>query len=120
MGEGVRLRLAAAIFAALFLLAAIVQWNDPDPVRWILAYGAVSVLSLAAAFGQRWRLPSALLCAGLALAALFFTPHLARAPAEVFASFAMKDEGVELAREAAGLWLCFLWTLVLTLHAGRG
>ena len=32
----------------MFLLGAILQYNDPDPVRWILVYGAATVACLLA------------------------------------------------------------------------
>jgi hypothetical protein len=38
------LRLASGLFAALFLLGAIVQINDPDPLRWMLLYLAAAAL----------------------------------------------------------------------------
>jgi hypothetical protein len=31
--------------AALFSLSAVVQLNDPDPLRWILVYAAAASLS---------------------------------------------------------------------------
>lgn len=34
------------VVAGLFLLFALVQWNDPDPALWILFYGAMSVIYL--------------------------------------------------------------------------
>jgi transmembrane protein TMEM220 len=32
--------------ALLFAFAAALQFNDPDPIRWIAIYGAACVLSL--------------------------------------------------------------------------
>jgi hypothetical protein len=37
--------------AVLFLLFAFIQINDPDPVIWILIYGAMAVICVMAAFG---------------------------------------------------------------------
>ncbi len=39
------------ILAALFLLFAFVQVNDPDPLLWILVYGSMAVLAVLAMFG---------------------------------------------------------------------
>lgn len=39
------------ILAALFILFAFVQINDPDPVLWILIYGLMAVACILAAFG---------------------------------------------------------------------
>lgn len=45
-------RVLNAAWCLLFVYAVSVQFNDPDPVRWILAYGAGAVLSgWAAALG---------------------------------------------------------------------
>lgn len=38
------------ILAVLFLLFAIVQYNDPDPFVWIAIYGIVAVVCALAAF----------------------------------------------------------------------
>ena len=40
------------ILALLFALFAIVQYNDPDPLRWIVLYGFVAFISLMAGFGR--------------------------------------------------------------------
>jgi hypothetical protein len=34
----------APIACLLFLLSAAVQWNDPDPLRWILIYATAAML----------------------------------------------------------------------------
>ncbi|MEO8587953.1 MAG: transmembrane 220 family protein [Flavobacteriales bacterium] len=40
------------LLAVIFALFAYVNLNDPDPVQWVLAYGATSVLFGCAAFGR--------------------------------------------------------------------
>jgi hypothetical protein len=44
------MRILNFILAVLFLLFAFVQINDPDPVIWILIYGAMAVLCIMAIF----------------------------------------------------------------------
>lgn len=44
------MRIVNFILAIMFLLFAFVQINDPDPVVWILIYGAMAVLSIMAIF----------------------------------------------------------------------
>ena len=39
------------LVGVLFLLFAIVQYNDPDPWEWILIYGAIAFFSLLSAAG---------------------------------------------------------------------
>lgn len=36
----------------LFLLAVAVQWNDPDPVRWMAIYGAAFGVCLVVALSR--------------------------------------------------------------------
>mgnify|MGYP002631403983 CR=1 FL=1 len=49
------------VAAAAFLGFAAVQWNDPDPLRWILVYLAgVAVLVADAADRLHWGLAAAL------------------------------------------------------------
>ncbi len=38
--------------AALFFLFALVQYNDPDPVQWMLLYGGVAVLYVLYGLGR--------------------------------------------------------------------
>ena len=46
------MRRAAFFFAVLFLLAALLQWNDPDPAIWMAGYGLAAALSALAAIGR--------------------------------------------------------------------
>ena len=45
--------------AAMFAAAALLQYNDPDPVRWVLVYGAAAVLSGVAAWRGAVPFPAA-------------------------------------------------------------
>jgi hypothetical protein len=51
-------RIAYALAAGVFLLAAAVQWNDPDPWLWMVIYGVGGAFCLTAALGRlvatRW------------------------------------------------------------------
>ncbi len=42
------------VLAAMFLVFAFLQLNDPDPVVWISIYGAMAVVCVLAAFGRRY------------------------------------------------------------------
>lgn len=50
------MKLTNWILGILFILFAIVQLNDPDPLKWIILYGGVAVISILGAFGRynRW------------------------------------------------------------------
>ena len=41
-------RLINIILFVLFGVFAIIQLNDPDPIRWVLIYGGVALISLLA------------------------------------------------------------------------
>jgi len=41
------LRVFATVAGLLFTCSAMVQLNDPDPVRWFALYGSAALLSLA-------------------------------------------------------------------------
>ena len=49
-------RIVLAILAAAMAVFAALQINDPDPLRWVLLYGATTALLVAAFFGwsRRW------------------------------------------------------------------
>ncbi|MEM7368783.1 MAG: transmembrane 220 family protein [Bacteroidota bacterium] len=76
--------------SALFLLFAIVQWNDPDSILWILLYADVAVFFGLAAIGKFFRIPALVmtaLCAGIAL---FHLPGLM--------DFITNEDGIEFSQ----------------------
>ncbi|HZY81834.1 MAG TPA: transmembrane 220 family protein [Cyclobacteriaceae bacterium] len=44
------MKILKIFFGVLFILFAVVQFNDPDPLLWILIYGAMAVISFMAVF----------------------------------------------------------------------
>lgn len=44
------MRILNFLLAVMFLIFAFVQINDPDPVLWILIYGAMAVMCVLAIF----------------------------------------------------------------------
>jgi len=116
--ESAAVKIAGWVAAALFLFSAAVQWNDPDPLRWIFGYGVAAGISAAFSLGYPVRAlaaVAALVYAGLAIAV---------APESLPGSFrdliapAMKTIEIEEARESLGLGLCGLWCAVLALRPG--
>ena len=90
----------------LFLAAALLQWNDPDPLLWIAAYGGTAWLTARHALGKRVPM---LACSALGLAlaawALSLSPSMLEVDAAAYTTWAMKDRLAEEARESIGLWL---------------
>ena len=49
------MKIAYWTLAVMFLLFTLVQYNDPDPVQWMLMYGGVMVFYSMAALGRFYR-----------------------------------------------------------------
>jgi len=113
------MRVASAVFAAVFVVGALVQVNDPDPVLWMLGYVTAAVLSLAAAFGRPHRIANAVAAIAFGLWFLSLASSLAGAPREAFTSFQMQAEVHEEPREAVGLLLLAGWSAALAVWATR-
>ncbi len=113
------MRWLSGVMAVLFTLSAMVQWNDPDPLRWILAYGIAASLSLAAAWGRLLFVPSVAAALLFGCGFLWFAPTLLTADAAAFSSFEMRAAEHEFPREALGLALCTIWSVCLAIHARR-
>jgi hypothetical protein len=116
-------RIIAALMAALLAYAAVLNFNDPDPVRWIAIYGVACLVSiLAAATGA---VPIAA-PAAIALVALVWGATLAaRVPnidvyTHMFDEWEMKSSQVEEAREACGLFIVGVWMAVVAAVLWRG
>jgi hypothetical protein len=109
------------LMALLFIFAALVQYNDPDPVGWIGLY-----LAAAGACLWSWKRPGQVLVpaavGGIALAwALTLVPGVVgKVPfLEMFSAWEMKNVGVEESREMYGLLIVVFWMLVLGVQGWR-
>jgi hypothetical protein len=109
------------LMAAAFAFSAALQYNDPDPLQWMAIYGAAMVAAIWAAWrplAYPWWFPALVGAVALVWGCLLL-PQVAgrvRIP-ELFASWEMKNERVELAREAGGLLIVAGWMTVTTLVA---
>ena len=93
------MRTVALVFALLFAAAAIVQYNDPDPLVWILFYGIAAISCLLFYLN---RFPSIL---GLILGGIYLAGVIRVWP-EKFKGVSIGSgaiENIEQAREALGL-----------------
>jgi hypothetical protein len=112
---------ANRLMAVLFLIAAALQYNDPDPLRWMAIYGLAALACLLALPG-RLPLPAPAL---IGLVALIWAATIAPGVVgrvsvwELFESYAMKSAPVEEAREMGGLLIVFAWMAVLALRTAR-
>jgi len=116
------LKTCNVFFALAFVLAALVQYNDPDPYLWMSTYLTAFACSVAFALDK---LPPTLgyVVAGIALLWSFtLIPTIVSHPpplADVFGDVKMYAPGVEEAREAGGLWLIAGWIFTLARAARR-
>ena len=106
------MRILNFILAAMFLVFAFVQINDPDPLLWILIYGSMAVLAVLAMFNIY---PKRVI---LVLTVLFVAYSLVYFPgvqewlrqddqSDLFDNVAkMNHLYIEEAREFLGLWIC--------------
>ena len=108
-------RVANVVFLALFLFSVIVQYNDPDPVRWMLIYGLAALACILHLRDRlRWYLPTAVGATALGWAASLAPDVMGKTTfGEMFQSFHMINAVVEEAREMGGLLIVAAWMGVL-------
>ncbi len=107
------MRWASMAMAGVFALAVVVQWNDPDPVMWMLLYGSASAVSLAAGAGSYFPRPTLALAVMYSAGAIWTFPAVLSSSLSAYTSFKMRSTGDEVARECVGLILCAAWMFVL-------
>lgn len=108
-------RAANWMMTAAFLFSVAVQYNDPDPVRWMLIYGLAAVACVLMLLRRlRWYLPAAVGAAALGWAASLVPDVIGKTTlGEMFQSFRMINTVVEEAREMGGLLIVAGWMAVL-------
>ena len=65
-------RIANRVVGGVFVICAVIQWNDPDPLRWMAIYAAAAAACFLAPHRPHgWILPT-----GVALVALIWAGYL--------------------------------------------
>ena len=112
-------RIVNILMALVFLMAVVVQYNDPDPIQWMAIYGAAFVISVIV-----WRQgrvhPAAPLLVGAA-ALVWSLSIVLGGPGgtnylHMFDAWEMRSVNVEQAREATGLLIVAAWMAVLAVR----
>jgi hypothetical protein len=107
--------------AAVFASFAALQYNDPDPVRWIAIYGAAVVVS--ALLPGRRRAAAAGLAVGLLAAAwaayLLLGVWDVIGVSDLWLKMSEKGGAVEEGREAGGLAIEAAWLLAASAFRRR-
>ncbi len=111
-------KLLNSVMLLLFTLAVVVQYNDPDPVLWMLIYGVAAALCVATML--KWH-ARPMLFAYMAICAarvVYLSPRFADTSIQAFASAGMSSITEEEVRELWGLVIFLCWSVVLYVHSG--
>lgn len=102
-------RYLAMIMLPLFILSMAVQYNDPDPIQWMIIYLIPAIYTvLAIRRNNHWTaLPLTLI---YLLGTLYWMPGTPiENPANLLTDVKMVNLGVEEWREDGGLLICTGW-----------
>lgn len=104
-------RLPCWVMAAYFVFCVVVQYNDPDPIRWMAVYGVAAILSAVMPM-KRDAAKLGLVIGALALvwsAILIYGIWGKVAFSDTFTKMSEKGGAVEEEREAGGLLIEGVW-----------
>ncbi|MBH54558.1 MAG: hypothetical protein CMI18_09465 [Opitutaceae bacterium] len=109
------------VLCFLFFLSAFLQYNDPDPIAWMLMWGAAGVVCLFFGLGSLpLILPITIALVGLVWAGLLLPRIIETFDSirwnEIFMQATMSNITVEWAREFGGLIVIAGWMSLLTLQ----
>jgi hypothetical protein len=110
-------RFASYLMAALLLVCVLLQYNDPDPIRWMAIYGASMVVALLLP-AKRALIPVGYLVAAIALG--WATYLLVEVwVKDLVEKMSEKGGAVEEGREAGGLVIAGTWLLFASYFRSR-
>jgi uncharacterized membrane protein len=114
-------KVANWVMLAAFLFSVAVQYNDPDPIRWMLIYGLAGLACILELRGRlKWYLPAAVGAIAFLWAASLARYVIGKTTfGEMFQSFDMINTVVEEAREMGGLLIVAGWMAVLVVVSKR-
>jgi hypothetical protein len=119
------MRIVSFLLAVMFLVFAFVQINDPDPVIWILIYGAMAVISIMAIFNfYPFKVMIGLVVLYIAYSIVYLPGVLEWLKQDdkslLFDDVAkMQYPYVEQAREFLGLMICIVVLVIFIVRARR-
>ena len=108
---------ANVVMALMFAFSVVVQYNDPDPIRWMAIYGSSGLLAAWATVqpaGYPWWIPAVIGLLALAWGLVVGSGIVGQvAFSDLFRTWHMEDEKIEEARESVGLLIVAFWMTVL-------
>jgi len=101
------------VISGLFLLFAIVQWNDPDPLIWMIFYGVMSLIYILLALGKKFAFYlSVLMLITCIINMGFILPEIIKwikdGMPSIVQSMKATIPSIEYTREFLGLLLCLI------------
>ena len=106
--------------AGLLAVAAAVNLNDPDAVRWVAMYGAACIVSILVALGGGVPPLVPVIVGAIGLVwAVIWSRRVERFDlyAHMFDAWKMKSIAIEEARETCGLLIVAGWMLAILLRS---
>ena len=108
------------LMISIFVLAAIVQYNDPQPLRWMLMYGAAALVCILYALKKlHWVTASTIVFISGVWTLLKIPQLTVYGFQHMFDDVYMIQTGVEAAREFLGLIIIFIWATTLGISTYR-
>jgi len=114
-------KLPCWVMAGLFAVCVGLQYNDPDPIRWMAIYGAAMVISVVLPL-KRPAATAGLVVGALALAwaaVLIYGIWGKVALSDVVEKMSEKGGAVEEEREAGGMLIEGTWLVLASLYRRR-
>jgi len=112
-------RVFAGFFGAAFVLSAVVQYNDPDWVPWVVVYLCAATLCALQPTRRVIGLSAILGLGALVWAGVILPEAMAVTGAdEIVAAMAPDRPQTEAAREVGGLLLVVVWAVLRTFGLG--
>jgi transmembrane protein TMEM220 len=114
-------KLPCWVMAALFAVYVALQYNDPDPIRWMLIYGAAMVISVLLPMKRQASLAGyavgalALIWAAILVYGIWGKVSLS----DVVEKMSEKGGAVEEEREAGGLLIEGVWLVLASFYRSR-
>lgn len=109
--------------AAVFAAFAVLQYNDPDPIQWILLYGGVAAHFAMSALGKMSRPAVWVWLAASAIWAATLLPDfinwIRMGEPSIVSSMKAEEPWIELTREFLGLVVAALGCLFLLFRKKR-
>lgn len=112
---------ANLVFACLCLVAVGLQYNDPDPIRWMLLYGGGAAATVAALHVDGgWRAAALVALVAAAWGLYWWSGVIGHVQAtDLWRKMSEKGGKVEEYREAGGLTIVATWLAAMALVGRR-